>query len=283
MQEITVLTLRKLKKTGQKIVMITAYDFPSAKLADQAGVDVILVGDSLGVVVLGYQDTLTVTMADMLHHTKAVARGVQRAMIVGDLPFLSYQVSPELALANAGRFLKEAGAQAVKLEGGAEVAAAVAKITGAGIPVFGHLGFTPQSVHRLGGAIFQGKTVKAALTLIEDALRLEDAGACGLVLELVPWEVATLISERLAIPTIGICSGPDCDGQVLVYHDLLALNPDFQPRHNRIFGEAGNLVRQAIMAYASEVRAGAFPTESHTRRMAEAEYQQLKESLLQPR
>ncbi|MCL6590328.1 MAG: 3-methyl-2-oxobutanoate hydroxymethyltransferase [Firmicutes bacterium] len=280
MGEITVLKLRKLKESKEKIVMITAYDFPTAKLVDEAGVDVVLVGDSLGVVVLGYESELSVTMADMLHHTKAVARGVKRAMVVADMPFLSYQVSPEVAVANAGRFLQEGGAQAVKLEGGAEAASTISRITAAGIPVFGHLGFTPQSTHRIGGPIFQGKTASKAGKLLDDALCLEDAGASAIVLELVPWEAAELISSRLQIPTIGIGSGPGCDGQVLVYHDLLEYYPGARPkRHNKVYAPVGQLIKDAVQNYSAEVRGMRFPTGENTRRMEPEEYQRLIENI----
>ncbi|HEX3046076.1 MAG TPA: 3-methyl-2-oxobutanoate hydroxymethyltransferase [Bacillota bacterium] len=276
MSEITVLKLRKLKESKEKIVMVTAYDFPCAKLVDEAGVDVVLVGDSLGVAVLGYESELSVTMADMLHHTKAVSRGVKRAMVVGDMPFLSYQVSPEAAVANAGRFLQEAGAQAVKLEGGAEVAPLISRITTAGIPVFGHLGFTPQSINQIGGPIFQGKTAKKAEKLLDDALSLEAAGACAIVLELIPWEAAELISSRLKIPTIGIGSGPACDGQVLVFQDLLEYYPGARPkRHNKVYAPVGQLISDAVKTYAVEVRESRFPVEENTRRMEPEEYQQL--------
>ncbi|HEY8463155.1 MAG TPA: 3-methyl-2-oxobutanoate hydroxymethyltransferase [Bacillota bacterium] len=273
MSRITTATIRKLKRDGQKIVMLTAYDYPSAKLVDTAGVDLILVGDSLGMTVLGYENTVAVTMEDMIHHTKAVVRGAKNALVVADLPFMSYQVSPALAVANAGRLLQEAGAQAVKLEGGAEYAETVAQIVTAGIPVFGHLGFTPQSVHQLGGAFFQGKTAAQGGKLVDVALRLEAAGICGLVLELVPWEVAAAITERLKVPTIGIGSGPACDGQVLVFHDLLGFNPEFRPRHNKVYAEMGPLVSAAVCQYCSEVREGKFPETAHTRRMAPDEYE----------
>jgi 3-methyl-2-oxobutanoate hydroxymethyltransferase len=279
MPEITTLKLQKMKRERQKIVMVTAYDFPGARLAEAAGVDLILVGDSLGMVVLGYPDTLAVTMEDMLHHTKAVARGASRAMVIADMPFMSFQISPEQALANAGRFLQEAGAQAVKLEGGTDMAATVKRITGSGIPVFGHLGFTPQSVNQLGGALFQGKTAGKAVKLLEDALRLEDAGACAVVLELVPWEVAELVSERLSVPTIGIGSGPACDGQVLVYHDLLKLGGEHELRHNKVYAETGRTIQTALESYCAEVRAGSFPTEENTRRMEAAEFEELRRSL----
>jgi 3-methyl-2-oxobutanoate hydroxymethyltransferase len=270
------LKLRKMKAAGEKIVMLTAYDYPGARLADEAGVDIILVGDSLGTAVLGYGNTLAVTMDDMLHHTKAVTRAVKQAMAVSDMPFMSYQVSVAGAVANAGRFLQEAGAHGVKLEGGMETIPAISKIIDAGIPVMGHLGFTPQSVHRIGGALFQGKTAAKAVRLLEDALRLEDAGVFALVLELVPLEAAELISRRLQIPTIGIGSGPKCDGQVLVYHDALGLNADFQPKHSRVFASAGEVIRAGIDSYVQEVRQGSFPTNSHTRMMEPAELEELK-------
>jgi 3-methyl-2-oxobutanoate hydroxymethyltransferase len=278
---ITTVKLRQMKRAGQKIVMITAYDYPGAKLVDQAGVDLILVGDSLGMVVLGYENTLAVTVEDMIHHAKAVNRGRQNAMTVVDMPFMSYQISTERALLNAGRLVQEGGAQALKLEGGAEVAETVAGITGAGIPVFGHLGFTPQSIHQFGGAFFQGKTASKAVKLVEAALRLEDAGICGLVLELTPWEVAAEITQRLAVPTIGIGSGPACDGQVLVYHDLLGFDRDFQPSHSKQYVEAGRLLERAVRQYVQEVREVKFPTAEHTKRMTPEEYQLLLTELRQ--
>ncbi|TCL71613.1 ketopantoate hydroxymethyltransferase [Hydrogenispora ethanolica] len=278
MREITTLKLRKMKQDGTKLVMVTAYDYAAARLAEEAGVDLILVGDTLGMVVLGYDTTLQVTLEDMIHHLKPVVRGTRRVMVVGDLPFMSYQVSPEQAVVSAGRLVQEGGAQAVKLEGGAAVVPAISRITAAGIPVLGHLGFTPQSVHQLGGAIFQGKTAAKARGLLEDALRLEDAGVCAVVLELVPWEAAELISRRLTVPTIGIGSGPACDGQVLVYHDLLGLNPEIRLKHNKVFAEIGKLTSAALGAYAAEVRSGQFPAEEHTRRMDPAAWRELQES-----
>lgn len=269
------LKLRKMKVAGEKLVMITAYDYPGAKLADEAGVDIILVGDSLGTAVLGYENTLAVTMSDMIHHTKAVTRAVKQAMVVSDMPFMSYQVSAAEAVANAGRFLQEAKAHAVKLEGGTEIIPAVTKIIDAGIPVMGHLGFTPQSVHRIGGALFQGKTAAKAVQLLEDALRLEDTGVFAVVLELVPLEAAELISRRLQIPVIGIGSGPKCDGQVLVYHDLLGLDMSFQPKHSRVFANAGEVIREGINSYVQEVRRGNFPTAGHTKMMEPAELEEL--------
>jgi 3-methyl-2-oxobutanoate hydroxymethyltransferase len=275
MSGMNLLKLRKMKASGEKIVMITAYDYPGARLADEAGVDIILVGDSLGTVVLGYENTLAVTMSDMIHHTKAVTRAVKQAMVVSDMPFMSYQVSATEAVANAGRLLQEAGAHAVKLEGGTEIIPAVTKIIDAGIPVMGHLGFTPQSVHRIGGALFQGKTAAKAVQLMEDALRLEDTGVFAVVLELVPLEAAELISGRLQIPVIGIGSGPKCDGQVLVYHDLLGLGMSFQPKHSRIFANAGQVMREGINSYVQEVRRGIFPTAGHTKTMEPVELEEL--------
>jgi 3-methyl-2-oxobutanoate hydroxymethyltransferase len=279
MKPITTVKLRQMKAAGQKMVMITAYDYPGAKLVDQAGVDLILVGDSLGMVVLGYENTLAVTLDDMIHHSKAVNRGRKNAMLIVDMPFMSYQVSAEQALINAGRLVQEGGAQAVKLEGGTEIAGTIAKITGAGIPVFGHLGFTPQSINKLGGAFFQGKSAQKAVKLIEDALRLEDAGICGLVLELVPEEVAAEITGRLTVPTIGIGSGVDCDGQVLVYHDLLGFDRDWHPSHSKLYAEAGELIVTAVQNYISEVREAKFPAAQHSKRMAPEEYRLLVEAL----
>lgn len=244
--------------------MVTAYDYPTARLADEAGVEVILVGDSLGMVVLGYESTIPVTMADMLYHTRAVTRAVRRALVVADLPFLSYHVSPEEALRNAGRLVQEGGAQAVKLEGGAPVVETVRRLVQAGIPVLGHLGLTPQSVHQLGGYRVQGRTVAAARQLLADALALEEAGAFGIVLELVPAQLAAAITRRLRIPTIGIGAGPDCDGQVQVLHDLLGLAGERLPRHARRYADLATAIRQALTTYCQEVKQGVFPTAAHS-------------------
>jgi len=275
MKSVTVTTVLKQKKAGEKIAMVTAYDYPAAVRADRAGVDMILVGDSLGMVVLGYETTVQVTMEDMIHHSKAVARGAKRPLIVTDLPFLSYHLSAEEALKNAGRLLQEGGAQAVKLEGGKEVTRTVEKITGAGIPVMGHIGFTPQSIHKFGGFYFQGKSSQTALRLVEEAKALEEAGAFAVVLELVPWEVSAKVSELLAIPTIGIGSGPACDGQVQVFHDLFGLG-DFQPRHAKQYAGVGTEIQEGLEKYAQEVKAESFPTEENTRRMAPAELAEFK-------
>jgi len=256
---ITINQIREYKKNGEKFAMLTAYDYATAHLVDNAGVPLILVGDSLGNVVLGYDSTIPVTMEMMLHHTRAVARGAQNAMVVGDMPFLSYHLSPEQALANAGRFLQEAGARAVKLEGGVNVADKVARLVGCGIPVMGHIGLTPQSINQLGGFKAQGKTIEAAHRLINDAKALAEAGAFAVVLETMPAELARLITQQVDIPTIGIGAGPFCDGQVQVITDVLGTS-DFTPRHAKVYANLGELTTQAIKTYAAEVAAGTFPT-----------------------
>jgi 3-methyl-2-oxobutanoate hydroxymethyltransferase len=256
-----------MKERGEKIAMLTAYDYSTARLLDEAGVPVLLVGDSLGMVMLGYDTTLPVTMEDMLHHVRAVVRGSKRAHVVADMPFLSYQTSPEDALRNAGRLLQEGGAQSVKLEGGAEMAPTVRRLVSVGIPVMGHLGFTPQSVHQFGGYRVQGRSKEAALRLISDALALEEAGVYAIVLEMVPAHLARLVTERVRVPTIGIGAGPYCDGQVQVVHDMLGLYPDFTPKHAKQYARLGEVIRQAVTAYMEEVRQGAFPTEEHSHRL----------------
>ena len=259
---VTTATLREMKSAGDPIVMVTAYDAPSARLAEEAGVDSILVGDSLGMVVLGHDSTLPVTLDDMLRHTAAVVRGTSRALIVADMPFLSFQISPEEAVRNAGRFLAEAGATAVKLEGGASIAPTVERIVAAGIPVMGHIGLTPQSVNVFGGFKVQGRETDSAIALVQDALALEAAGAFAIVLELVPAELAAIVSEEVSIPTIGIGAGGGCDGQVQVFHDLLGLGT-FKPKHAKRYADVGDAIRTAIGAYTAEVRSGAFPAEEN--------------------
>ena len=261
---ITTRDVQEFKKKGQKFPVLTAYDYPTARLVEEAGVPVILVGDSLGQVVLGYDSTVHVTMEEMLHHTKAVVRGTQRAMIVADMPFLSYNLDDAQALNNAGRFLQEAGAQAVKLEGGVRIADTVRRITQVGIPVMGHIGLTPQSVNQLGGYRVQGKTSAEADVLLEDALALEAAGAFSVVLELIPTSVAATISQRLTIPTVGIGAGVGCDAQVQVIHDMLGLNTDFVPKHAKRYATLGDATREAVAEYVAEVQAGAFPTEKES-------------------
>ncbi len=255
--------------------MLTAYDYPTALAEDQAGVDVILVGDSLGMVVLGYDNTLPVTMEEMLHHARAVARGVRSALLVGDMPFMSYQVSAEDALRNAGRFLQQGGMDAVKLEGGRERADAVRAIVGAGIPVMGHLGLTPQSVHQLGGFRPQGRTASAAKRLLEDALRLEEAGCFSLVLESVPARLAQLVSKRLTIPTIGIGAGVGCDGQVLVTHDLLGLFDRFTPKFVKKYANFHSEMQRAFTEFKVDVESKQFPAVEHSVEMADAEWEEL--------
>jgi 3-methyl-2-oxobutanoate hydroxymethyltransferase len=259
--------------------MVTAYDYPSAKAADAAGVDAILVGDSLGMVVLGYDDTLRVTMEDMLHHARAVARARTAAMTIGDLPFLSYQADVAEAVRNAGRFLADGGMDAVKLEGGRERAETVRAIVEAGIPVMGHLGLTPQSIRALGGYRVQAATARAARRVLENALRLEDAGCFALVLEAIPDRVAALVTRRLEIPTIGIGAGPACDGQVLVWHDLLGWEDRIAPRFVKRYAAMASEAREALGLYAADVRARRFPAAEHTYPIAAAEWERLEADL----
>jgi 3-methyl-2-oxobutanoate hydroxymethyltransferase len=272
-KKVTTRGIIEKKQRGELITMLTAYDYPTALAVDQAGIDAILVGDSLGMVVLGYENTLPVTMSDMLHHCRAVARGAKSALLVGDMPFMSYQVSVEQAVQNAGRFLQEAGMDAVKLEGGGERAATIRAIVEAGIPVQGHLGLTPQSVHQLGGFRAQGRTAETARRLLEDALTLQDAGCFSLVIEAVPGQLARLVSERLEIPTIGIGAGPGCDGQVLVTHDLLGFFERFTPRFVKKYADLHGTIAGALTTYRSEVEKGVFPAPEHTVEMPEKEWQ----------
>ncbi len=260
----TVATLQKQKQDGDKITMLTAYDYSTAKLMDEAGVNSILVGDSLGMVVLGYEDTISVTMEDMIHHTAAVSRGAKNALVVGDMPFMSYQASVYDAVVNAGRLMKEGRCQAVKLEGGAAVCPQIKAITDAQIPVVAHIGLTPQSINMFGGFKVQGKSEEAAKKLIEEAQAVEKAGAFAVVLECVPAKLAKLISEKISIPTIGIGAGAGCDGQVLVYQDMLAMFSDFKPKFVKQFADIGSAMKEAFAAYIQEVKAGTFPAEEHT-------------------
>ena len=271
----TVATFKKMKNEGTKISMLTAYDYSTAKLVDEAGINSILVGDSLGMVMLGYEDTLSVTMEDMIHHTAAVARGAKNALVVGDMPFMSYEVSVEQAVINAGRLMKEGRANAVKLEGGVRVAEQIKAITKAGIPVCAHIGLTPQSVNAFGGFKVQGKTAEAAQQMIDDALAVQEAGAFAVVLECVPAKLAAIISEKLDIPTIGIGAGAGCDGQVLVYQDMLALFSDFKPKFVKHFGNIGPQMTAAFKAYDEEVKAGTFPSEEHTFKIDEGALEKL--------
>ena len=267
---VTIRDLKGMKRRGEKIGMLTAYDYTSARIVEKAGVPIILVGDSLGQVVLGYDSTVPVTMDEMVHHIRAVVRGTATAHIVGDLPFLSYQTGHSDALRNAGRILKEGGAQSVKLEGGRRIAETVGRIVEAGIPVMGHIGLTPQSVNQLGGYRVQGRSSTGAVELIEDARALEEAGAYSIVLELVPAALAGMITERLSIPTIGIGAGGNCDGQVQVFHDLLGLFTDFVPKHARQYANLAETIRAAATAYLADVQAQSFPTDKESFEMDEA-------------
>ncbi len=268
-EKVTTATIRQMKADGKPITMLTAYDYSMAKLVDDAGIDMILVGDSLGMVMLGYDSTLPVTMDEMIHHVKAVCQGAVRAMVVADLPFMSYQVSVKEALRNSGRFLKETSASAVKLEGGLEVADAVRAIVNAGIPVVGHLGLTPQSVHQMGGYKVQGKDESAAKKLLADARCLEEAGAFCLVLECVPTPLAKLVTESLQIPTIGIGAGPQCDGQVLVIHDMLGLYPRSSPKFVKKYVNLHEQMTAALKQYIEEVAERTFPGPEHSFGMSE--------------
>ncbi len=267
---VTIPKLRAMKESGEKIAMLTAYDWPTALLLDRAGIDVLLVGDSVGNNILGYESTIPVTMEEMIHHTKAVRRGVKRALLVGDMPFLSYQISAEQALANAGRFLKEGGAEAVKLEGGAEMADIINLLVRRGIPVMGHIGLTPQRAAQLGGLKVQGRDEETAQKLLNDAKILEEAGVFSIVLEAVPWALAKLITERVKIPTIGIGAGPYCDGQVLVVTDMIGLSLGISPKFSKRYANVAAEIERAAKEFLSEVKSGKFPTvEEHSFKISE--------------
>jgi 3-methyl-2-oxobutanoate hydroxymethyltransferase len=263
------LDFTNMKTAGEKIAMVTAYDFPEAKLAEQAGVDMILVGDSLGMVVLGYESTVPVTLQDMIHHTKAVKRGAKDTFVVTDLPFMTYHVSKEEAMRAAGALMQEGGAHAVKVEGGGEVIETIKALTAAGVPVMGHLGLTPQSAGVLGGYKVQGKTAEAAALLIEEAIMCQEAGAFAIVLECIPWQLASEVSSRLTIPVIGIGAGDQVDGQVLVYHDLVTFGVDRVPKFVKQYGNVNEVVENSIKQYVKEVKAGIFPEEKHSFTMDE--------------
>jgi 3-methyl-2-oxobutanoate hydroxymethyltransferase len=262
--------IKEMKQKGDKIAMLTAYDYTTARIIDESGVPLILVGDSLGMVVLGYDSTIPVTMEEMLHHTRAVARGVKSALIIGDMPFMTYHISTEGALRNAARFIQEGNAQAVKLEGGVNVADKVADIVNCGIPVMGHIGLTPQSIHQLGGFKIQGKSLEAAKKLLEDARALEEAGAFAIVLETIPVPLASLISQRVSIPTIGIGAGAGCDGQVQVVSDMLGLFTGFVPKHAKQYAKIADIMSTAIADYQNEVKDGSFPTKAQSFSMDES-------------
>lgn len=260
----TVLTFKEAKEKHEKLTMLTAYDYSTAKLIDEAGINSILVGDSLGMVCLGYEDTLSVTMEDMIHHTRAVSRGAKNALVVADMPFMSYQTSVYDAVVNAGRLMKEGRAQAVKLEGGKEVVEQIRAIVNASIPVVAHIGLTPQSINAFGGFKVQGKSEEAAKRLLEEARAVEEAGAFAVVLECVPAKLAEFISKKINIPTIGIGAGAGCDGQVLVYQDMLGMYSDFVPKFVKQYAKVGEVMKKAFQDYIKEVKDGTFPEEKHT-------------------
>lgn len=275
-KKITIMDLRDKKREGKKITMLTAYDYPMARIVDGAGIDSILVGDSLGMVVLGYDSTVPVTMDEMIHHAKAVRRGTRYAFLIGDMPFMSYQISKEEAVRNAGRFMKEAGCDAVKLEGGDEVLDATVAIVNAGIPVLGHLGLTPQTVSKLGGFKVQGKDASAAHKILDQAVKLERAGCFGLVLECVPDKVAKLITEKLSIPTISCGAGPYCDGQVLVTYDMVGLFDRFLPKFVKQYVKLSTIISDGIKKYKDEVERGVFPDAAHSFTIKDEEIKKLR-------
>ena len=273
---VTINEIKEMKQKKEKIPMLTAYDYVTARMIDEAGMPLILVGDSLGMVMLGYESTIPVTMEDMIHHTKAVVRGSKKALVVGDMPFMTYHISMSDALANAARFIQEGGAQAVKLEGGEVVAETVRRLVACGIPVMGHIGLTPQSIHQLGGFKVRGKGLEEARKLLSDARLLEQAGAFAIVLECTPGPLSALISQKLAIPTIGIGAGPDCDGQVQVISDLLGLYTEFVPKHAKQYARLAGEIKTAVSTYAAEVKSGSFPTAEQSYAMDESLMRQLK-------
>jgi len=276
---VTIAEIQEMKRKGEKIPMLTAYDYSMARILDELGVPLILVGDSLGMVVLGYDSTIPVTMEVMLHHTRAVTRGAKNALVVGDMPFMTYHAETSEALHNAARFLQEGGAQAVKLEGGETVAETVRRIVACGIPVMGHIGLTPQSIHQLSGFRVQGRDISGARELVRDAQVLEEAGAFSIVLECVPAPLARIITDSVSIPTIGIGAGIHCDGQVQVIHDLLGLFADFVPKHAKQYAKLYGLIKEAVREHVDEVKAEAFPTPEHSFGMREEVVRQLLEGM----
>ena len=263
-RRITTHKIQSMKERGERVPMITAYDYPTARIADEVGIPMILVGDSIGNVVFGYDSTIPVTVDDIVRATASVVRGATRSLIIADMPFMSYQVDTGTAVRNAGRLLQEGGAQAVKLEGGHAIAPVIRRMSDVGIAVMGHVGLTPQSVHRMGGYRVQGRSAEAAAALVHDALAVEEAGAFAIVLELIPAELAAQVTERLKIPTIGIGAGLACDGQVQVLHDILGLGLDFKPRHARQYADLAGVIRTAMTSYADDVRAGSFPGDAES-------------------
>ncbi|MFX0102767.1 MAG: 3-methyl-2-oxobutanoate hydroxymethyltransferase [Candidatus Hodarchaeota archaeon] len=278
MQKMTTKKIIQKKREGKKIVTLTSYDYSFAKLVDQSGIDLILVGDSLSVVMLGNKNTLAVTMDEMIHHTKAVSRGVTNALVVGDMPFLSYKIDVKEAVRNAGRFIQEGGAEAVKLEGGTEMCPTIKAIVAADMEVMGHIGLTPQKIYQFGGWITQGRTADAAKRLLIDAKNLQEAGVFSIVLESIPAQIAKLVTESLDVPTIGIGAGPYCDGQILVIHDMLGIFTDFKPKFLKYFGNIGESIKKALGDYKDEVEKGTYPAEpEHTYSVPEEELNDLKE------
>jgi 3-methyl-2-oxobutanoate hydroxymethyltransferase len=273
---VTITEIKEMKQRKEKIPMLTAYDYVTAKMVDEAGVPLILVGDSLGMVMLGYESTIPVTMEEMIHHTKAVVRGAKKALIIGDMPFMTYHISASDALHNAARFIQEGGAQVVKLEGGEVVAEQVRRLVGCGIPVMGHIGLTPQYIHQLGGFKARGKAVEEAKKLLSDARILEEAGAFTIVLECTPAPLSKLITKKLTIPTIGIGAGPDCDGQVQVISDMLGLYTEFVPRHAKQYARLAGEIKTAVSSYISEVKSLSFPTMEQSYTMDESLIKQLE-------
>lgn len=276
---VSITQIKEMKQKGEKICMLTAYDYSTARHIDEAGIPLILVGDSLGMVVLGYDSTIPVTIEEMIHHTKAVVRGTRNALVVGDMPFMTYQVSVEEALRNAGRFMQEGGCQAVKLEGGVTMAETVRRIVSCGIPVMGHIGLTPQSIHQLGGYKAVGKTAESAINLVRDAMALDEAGAFSIVLECVPEPLSKLITEKVRVPTIGIGAGKYCDGQVQVISDILGLYSDFVPKHARQYVQLAGEIKKATEEYMSEVREGTFPTQKQSYAMEDSVIAEIARSL----
>jgi 3-methyl-2-oxobutanoate hydroxymethyltransferase len=274
---ITIKQILEMKKRGEKIPVLTAYDYSTAKFLDEAGIPMILVGDSLGMVILGYETTIPVTMADMIHHGNAVVRGSEQALVIMDLPFMSYQSSSDDAVRNAGRLIKETGAQAVKLEGGRSMTDTIRRIIECGIPVQGHIGLTPQSVNQLGGYRVVGKSYDEAKRLMDDAIALQEAGVFSIVLETIPAQLAEKITAQLSVPTIGIGAGVHCDGQVQVLHDILGLYTDFVPKHSKHFADLGKALRTALKQYIEEIRDGSFPSEAHSFFMKEEALKALDE------
>ena len=264
LQKITIKKIIEKKQKGEKIVTITSYDYSFAKIVDESDIDLILVGDSLSMVMLGYKNTLSVTMDEMIHHTKAVSRGVSNALVVGDMPFLSYKVDILDAVKNAGRFIQEGGAEAVKVEGGTEICPTIKAIINADIEVMGHIGLTPQAIYRFGGFMVQGKTVDAAKNLVMDAINLQKTGVFSIVLESIPWQISKLITSAVDIPTIGIGAGPYCDGQILVIHDMLGIFTDFKPKFLKYFGTIGDSIHNALQSYKNEVEMGKYPGLEHS-------------------